>query len=1487
MNAKEFVESTLSNPEYQELTMEQKIGVRTELLGALKQGDEEYRRAPLDTKHQFDKLFMTSLGFDANAIEGDDNESNAVREMLLDVDNVRNGGEASLNGWDGIAEGGRNFLTGKVGFGIVDLFTEGSTVDAFFGDERKEAERYRDYVYGTYKPEGLTDYKIGKVAGNVIGFAGDAYVTSQLYGSVGSAGLLTRPLTGVTSRLMDWSLKVTGGKTKLLGTAIAAIGQGSFEASAFVGEEWIANKVIGALETDEQIQGFVNDIPSKFLQGLAYFTIGESIGAGAGAFMKNMGTVFSKNGYRGTNFKKAWAQVEEIQIKATKTILEGGDDAAIEASLRAMESAGVDKKIIQTFYDNMLEVKSWQNPDLLLSDPVKLQQKMLKLLHNMDTEIVGDAIKVNSYGVKTFDKPMIFNDDASLQKFLQEQARLQENDVFKLASLVASDRKGKVTLSIKSNKGVKLEPVETSEILEKYRPKNGVVDEKYFEEMAEKVLGKKVKMVPVDDYTASYRSMLDDGIYIPKSVNSKKESEKFVNDFFKQLENLAEDGTKFNIKGIRRALKDTSSIDYKDLTFLRKLSKGFDIQTEEIIKGVSKNTKVTISKNGQFIESFDSIEEAARTFHMRNFSEPDLAKSIKRRTGYKMEKGEDHIRMISDDGGVAKTFNTLEEIYDDPNYRPNIPFEQRPVYLALNTETSNVKTFKTGKIQDVVKELEKYEALPGATIDRLNDGINKMTFDPKWTTFEVTLGDSKITKEFKDLKEAKEWMSKGLDTFNDVEKYAKEMGQRVEPTNVGYMVYSADVEPRFAQNLDGVKNIIKERGDIRKMKDIFDDVFEGDEIDALKNTYDEMYDEVSDIVTKGKFKQKKYHRKRKGFLGTTEEQFEKFFVPIRERFELLGDARAVNVFDQVSTMNKLFHKEYAGIKVQLQGIFHGTGDKYSTQQLENMGRIILETTDEKGWVSYASKHGLDLDDEMLKTMGSVRSLMDSAGIRFNIDRSTWEGNYISRIRNKTPKELSLMLGGDALVAETGGKVTLDDEWFRYTRSEDIVAGMFESNIEIVTDMYMRYGLRKQYLGGVMDEVDKFMKLKDVDPRTHQLMQEAAQKVNGQVYTRDKASAVLNRLRRTQALAKQIMDGEGKYAKLSDADRIKRATDIRHRDYNQFANSMVTAALMSFKMKMPVRNVSQVFTTLGVISEGEYMTAALKKLESKEAQERLYKEYLNKGIIKPRDVDSAYGPLGQRIVNKINRYGMAQFYNSDDFTRMVAATTAGEHFKDGLALLTAQKLNPKQFADYMNIDLLHEADQAKFLRFIMNKKYTTAETFLQRRWTDITMFDYDLLNKPEGLTTGIGKIFGQYSTYPSSYLQLMRRGVTRGGKRKAVGFAARATLASATVAAFYNDVLNIDGLPIAPPSVSMFGGGPMINLGASTLTTIGSNQAVDDKAKRISKEVTRTMLPLYGISNSLIKSMEHLKEAEFRDGLTRAIGGSPPDESYIENVADMF
>lgn len=1199
----EVTKQVLASPEYQQKSFEGKVQIKQALMENLSRTDQ-FLQMDLENRQQVRKAFLTDIaGFNPEDFAGAEPE---VQEILTDIQNVRGGGQSSLNAWDGFVEGTRGFLSGKIGAGIVDIFTAGDTTEALFGDKRQEVEKYRDYVYNTYDPEGLKDYKAGKAFGVVGGFAADALAMTTLYGGIGQAGLLTKGFSGVANKLLQASAAKYG--TKALAYIPLAIGQGLFEGTMYIGEEALAQKITGTLDSDAEIQSFIENIPSTFMKGIGYFALGETLGAGFSRLtggLKSLAPVFTGKGARNETFHAIRSKADADLVDGIRAVL-GGDESA-RAKFEALKSYGVDDKTVNDLYEGMLRVKSLQDPNLYLDNPAELNKLAWKTMYGMDVEYLDGAMRVSSFNNEAIE-PKVFENDLDLSKFIQKNYEKVQNIQFEEVAKIASDRLGTVRLEAMSVGGKKSQDFDNQEILSAFRPESKMVDPDQMRELASKYITKDFKIQPVDDYfRTGTKTMAADGtILVPTRVSNGREADKFARDFLEQLSKNTDARFEFDTKNLSSLLRDTGSVKYSN-SFIKRLAGADNVKFHE--GGITD-----ILEQGKVVYRATSLEDAASYVHAKQFTDPEIAAHVKKQTGYVMQKDGNAI-VIKDGDKTVNTFASMQDLFKNEAYRPAIPFESRPSFLSIDMSAppSEVSTFATGKAGQIAEALSQYSKTGKGVVEGKVRGGQKFTYDPKWNKYKVTLGDTGFSKEFNDLTSAEAWLKKDLGVYQNLQEEALEKGFMIQPVRNGYQVYTPNMEPKFAPNLKEAEKVVASLDDVRNVKDIFDGT--DDEWDLILDSRIKAGEYAKDQIDKlGLMREVRATK----YPGGFRKSIEKVFVPIRERMEKTGNKQAIDLFDRMVGADRAFREEYSRLKVQTNALFHGK-NKYTAYDLQTMGAVLGGEFPQNDWESALKKLDSNLDPQklskMVSTMDSYRKILDSAGQRFNIDPATWEENYFSHVVKQDPSNLHKMLNFDVMKAAEGqGKIEMGDEFFRHLRSEDWISGVSENNIETVMDVYLRAGLRKQYLDSVIKDTQSFIRGNDVTLEEVVLLKESADKLAGQVYSSDRAKEMLERLERVSYKAKQIIDGQGKYEKLTPQQRAKKAMDVRNSNYQAFANDLVTSSLMAFKMKMPVRNVSQVFTVLAPLADAGYVADAMKSLDSRAAQEALYKELHTKELL---------------------------------------------------------------------------------------------------------------------------------------------------------------------------------------------------------------------------------------------------------------------------------
>lgn len=1461
MGTFDLIKQIQQSEQFGNVSFEKKVAINQQLADIATQ-DDVYASLDFEAQDIIRKRILSTMpGYDPASIVGEGAEYDRQRSLLAQAESIKTG-QADINAWDGIIETGRDYLSGKLTAGLADIFVEGDLTEGIFGDRGQELETYRDYLAEVNDPEGMTDYKVGKVFGHILGFGTDALAMSLLYGGVGAPGLIQQTgarLLGANVATKTFTHAMTKGG-KLLNYLPRLAGQMGFEATGYVAETAIADAITGQLDTDTEFNEYLKTIPSTFAQGLVYTALGESIGAGVGNALKGVSKVWTAKGFRETTIKEVMEKTTPAIRDSFLDVLQNGTIS--EANLQSLRSVKVSSDFIDKLQSSALNSKLVLDTKSLSNNPDELRKVAWKALYGMDIEYQGDSIKVLSYGGEKLKNPEFIGSDSDFRNFLVNQSNDNLNSIWQESRKFAASRKGDLELEVTTRTGQNA--IKADEVLPLFgineRYITSVKKPEDFDNLAKSLLGEEsgIEIKGVEDYFKIALPQKRGVIFIPEKVNTPEQAQRFTQDFFDQISKNSDGRLKFNSEALGSSFRPASHIKYnkKFLTDTIGLA-NFKIQPDDTVKyalpGVTGEPKIA-----------NNIHQAGRDVHMTLTNLKEHHAVLLRDRGIKIDLKDNNID-ITYPNGKKETVAGIEELFDNPMTRPDLPFSERDTFIWATKDVTDIQSIGEGTIDQLKMRAKEYTKDGNFVKNVFEDATKRIVDDPVFTTFKVISKETGFTREFDSLSKAKAWLSTGKTKYEALQETLMERGWKLEPAKGGgYVAQSPGKDPVFAKNFRDLEAKVADFEDIYNVPDMLDHL----QIDDFKigaRIADEAYGQIqAEVVKLGRIQDKA-----QGFgAGRFKQTIDKLFKPMRERIEATGNKVLIESFDKLHVANRVFNSKYMEGKVMIDSLFHGKGRKFSFEELTQMGDLLRIETNPANWSTAAGITGIKFTPKMEEAMSITRQAMDVLGAKFSIDPADWINNYWPRLAKMKQNEFSEMIATK--------RKNIGDEWFKHLRTEDYLSTQFENNIENILELYMRAGYRELYLGNVIDEVAKLTTEKGAVDKLGQeglkLIEDANEKVIGRVYSSDKARQITDRILTNQAHARKRLEEMGDLKGWDQATRAQKAREQLNVDWTRYASDLSTSALMAFKMKMPLRNVSQVYTILGPMAGPDTVFTASRQLGNTDFATAFYKELYDKGIIKPRQGQTYEHSKIWNTIKNWNQVGMTNFYHSDDYTRMVSSLSARDVFRNAWELVRTGEQNIDYFMKATKTDYLNPADKIKFLELITAKDLSGAETLLQRRWTDITMFDYDQMNKPEMLNSGLGKIFGQFSTYPFSYTQFVKRGL----KAEGAIFTAKLLMATTAMAAFYGDILGIDNAISANPLNTMFfAGGPMLRTGMGAIEDV-SRLARDpsvSKATAVFDGFKRIAVPYYGISNSVLKSIDNYNEGDFHAGTINLLGAS--------------
>ena len=270
------------------------------------------------------------------------------------------------------------------------------------------------------------------------------------------------------------------------------------------------------------------------------------------------------------------------------------------------------------------------------------------------------------------------------------------------------------------------------------------------------------------------------------------------------------------------------------------------------------------------------------------------------------------------------------------------------------------------------------------------------------------------------------------------------------------------------------------------------------------------------------------------------------------------------------------------------------------------------------------------------------------------------------------------------------------------------------------------------------------------------------------------------------------------------------------------------SFMGWRAWTPIRNMGQVFTTLAPRFGNRYTLDAIQEV-SRHGDD--IANYMRRAGM----LQEAPPVIGEFLsetawMQKVTKSGLRSFQNSDDWTRMVAFSTANAKWTEGLDKMKGGVLkmgapdNPyAPMFRYTGVNLLHDSVQKEIAHAIKTGHLDTARDLFASTVIDETMFVYRTGQRPRLYRGLLGQLFGQFGTYAPNWVGNVVRGVTRGSLTQRAGYVAAFAANSLAIYGALQAV-GINSNNFLPWSPAQFTGGPNFDYLMSATQMFGSGYA---------------------------------------------------------------
>jgi hypothetical protein len=130
-------------------------------------------------------------------------------------------------------------------------------------------------------------------------------------------------------------------------------------------------------------------------------------------------------------------------------------------------------------------------------------------------------------------------------------------------------------------------------------------------------------------------------------------------------------------------------------------------------------------------------------------------------------------------------------------------------------------------------------------------------------------------------------------------------------------------------------------------------------------------------------------------------------------------------------------------------------------------------------------------------------------------------------------------------------------------------------------------------------------------------------------------------------------------------------------------------------------------------------------------------------------------------NQLFDAGFTAYRSGDDFGRVIAYEAGRFRVNKHVGDFIHRRIDLETFKQRAKVKIHHEAIEAEFDRLVGEGLYDQAADYIGKSLADKVHFVYGNGNHPVGWNGPVGRLFGQFGTFPTQYLQGVIEGATRG------------------------------------------------------------------------------------------------------------------------------
>lgn len=929
-------------------------------------------------------------------------------------------------------------------------------------------------------------------------------------------------------------------------------------------------------------------------------------------------------------------------------------------------------------------------------------------------------------------------------------------------------------------------------------------------------------------------------IIAPSKIEDIKQQKKFVESLYTQLDELGPVKSP-QIKNIGQTYERQARKWYglgdtpldREQWFQRSLER-FNKSSDKKYQVAFKDGSYRLLEDNVEIGSHADLGNTIDQFLVKTY-DPSNAKQELADAGYRLLRKGLNYDVVNKAGKsfLGKPVRSIEEALDALDFSPrklDANIFQDTVILTdegvkVNIEGAKVLTqkqaakyFENFEDKALTRQLRKIADKKGAELFKITD-----------SKYQIQIPELGVVEDFATLHEAQEFINKDFEALSNLAEFADKKGFLLATSGENYALYRQG-EKILAKNKDEVRQVLKNNPDFNNaVQELVADEQYRDLILGTKfRPEGEVVRPATNAPPDEPIKMRYEARRR---IGAMTEPMSDFMEKTVRRSEL---------GDMIYTSWKDLDDALRLAKVRIDETMRVVDDIFSEKHITRSGKVKknLLSLDRRLTIrAYLEDANFkDILPEDITRAKEIRRLLGenaNSGLyaTFGLDGNKFLSEYMPRLREHvaTASNLNAYENTADLYKRAIGKNNLPKElsWFaEHSRVAEEAQFARELDPYKLVTRYVTKGYKTYYMKQSWNNLREVLASSNVPSFVVQRIERWQEQAMGTFFTKGEEFAA----QVSEGFLRGLNNTLPQKLKMDEATLTSLAKDTTSLIY-----SVNVLTNMGWRPWLPFRNMFQIYTTLGTRFGIDNVNKAVKLAASKEA-EGVRNHLIETGLIQNTPPVLDLFTDHKNIVSKLTHKSLGLYKSSDEFTRVVAYMTAKHQFDDAVmkfrkGIITTEK----EFVDLSGIRHMPELKQKRIVGLVnqglegLGKETITpqSERLLLSALDSYgeytiaeTMFLYQKTNAPEMYHGLIGKMFGQYGTYPVNYFQNVIRGFTNGTAADKALFIARTGAIGLGLYAGFRAV-GIQAKNFLPWSPMMFSGGPMYNIGVKAIQSMGN------------------------------------------------------------------